>query len=111
MPIVRPKDAESIEREASRSARNIVLMIDAALGHLHDIGYDRGWDAVEIDPRDGLPAVVVAGQPVFEVVLNVNPEKGISIDGEWTTNLPKRRFLWARRIWRAISGVFRRKRK
>ena len=96
--ILRP--GTGMDAAVSRASKTIVLMVDAALGHLKDIGYERGFDDVEIDPRDGLPAVKLDGRVIFEVALTIDPEKGISLDGEWRATPPKKSLLWLRRAWR-----------
>lgn len=78
----------------SRTSAMIIMMIDAALGQLRDMGYERGFDDVEVVNVDGFPFITLNGEVVFEVVLNVDEDKGISIDGEWRFHPPRRRALW-----------------
>jgi hypothetical protein len=81
----------------------IIMMIDAALGQLKDLGYERGFDDLEIVDADGFPYIKFKGELLFEVYFDADPERGLAIKGDWRMELPpKRRFIWARRFYRWV---------
>lgn len=88
------------DKAIDRTGLLITMMTDAALGQLRDLGYEREFDELMIVNDDGFPTLEFKGETIFQVVLNVDAKKGISIDGEWLFQPPKRRFLRIRRVYR-----------
>lgn len=86
-----------------RTAVLIIMMVDAALGQLRDLGYERGFDDLEIVDEDGFPYINFRGERIFAVYFEADPERGLSIKGDWVAALPrKKRFLWALRAYRWV---------
>jgi hypothetical protein len=97
--MVKPGQSNAV----ARTTLTMILMVDAALGQLKDLGYERDFDKVEIGENDyGLPTVTLDGLKTFEIVLQVDPDKGISFDGLWLSQPPRRRFLWLLRSYRWV---------
>ena len=95
--VVKPKAGDAAVAKASQT---IIFMVDAALGRLHDLGYDRGYDDLQIDPRDGFPLIRLGERILFEVDLVVDPNRGISIDGNWVYEPPKKSWVWLIKAYR-----------
>lgn len=82
----------------------IIMMVDAALGQLKDLGYEREFDEIEIVENDGFPFIEFQGVKIFEVVFAADPSRGLSIKGEWVRDLPpKKRVLWLIKSYRWIK--------
>lgn len=97
--MVRPGQKNSV----ARTTLAMIMMVDAALGQLKDLGYERGFDDVDItENEEGFVTVLLGGRKVFEIVLNVDPDKGVSFDGVWSNQPPKKSLLWLRRAYRWV---------
>lgn len=86
-----------------RTAVLIIMMVDAALGQLKDLGYERDFDDLHIVEDDGFPYINFNGEKLFAVYFDADPERGIAIKGDWLAELPRRKsFLWFRRSYRWV---------
>lgn len=101
--VVRPGQSNAV----ARTSVTIIMMIDAALGQLKDLGYERGFDEVELVDNGDFPYVTLDGEIVFEVFFDADPKRGLAIKGDWRFQPPKKRRLWLIKTYRWLMRKLR----